>query len=204
MSERITPYTTTYTGRQVAPSYGEPALIDIAIGLSRMVRFAGQGTQFFSVAAHTLWMDDYYQDRLTSGSAHPSVRLAILLHDASEAVGSDIPSPHKSSEQRGYQKVLDERIFNRYFSAEGGWQGYQERFAAVVKRLDIMAVETEYWTVGPARECYVEKPKPEDREFFECWQARNLDLMASSFSKFIDPAGHPAAREYLRRLAILL
>lgn len=189
-----TPYTTTFTGRRVTPSYGEPAILDVAVGLSRMTRFAGQGKQFFSVLAHMMWMDDMYQDRIGK-LAHPAMRLAILLHDAGEAVSADIPSPHKSSEQRGYQKLLDERIYNRYFAIWGGWKGYQEAFAEGVKSLDYTALLTEFWEVGPAIECYLDKPDPRDRDFFRFWLEKNPPLWGNETA---------AQDEYIHRVIHLL
>jgi hypothetical protein len=159
-----------------------------------MTRFAGQGKQFFSVLAHMLWMDDLYQDRMGPKS-HPAIRLAILLHDAGETVSADIPSPHKSSEQRGYQKALDERIYNRYFAIWGGWRGYQESFAEIVKGLDYAALLAEFWEVGPAHECYLDKPQPQDRDFFRSWIVKNWAIWGS------EPG---AQAEYLNRLARLL
>ena len=60
---------------------------DIAIGLSRLCRFAGQIDRYYSVAQHSILCTDY---------AHNDQRLAALLHDASEAYLMDIPSPFKA------------------------------------------------------------------------------------------------------------
>ena len=64
-------------------------LRDVAVGLSRVCRFAGQMSQlvpFYSVAEHSVW---------ASYIAPPGQRIAALVHDAAEAFIGDVTSPLK-------------------------------------------------------------------------------------------------------------
>lgn len=81
----------TYSGRYVDPLNLDPTqidIIDIAHALSNQCRFGGHTQTFYSVAEHSVMV-----------SVHPSIpdelRLAALLHDASEAYLVDIPTPIK-------------------------------------------------------------------------------------------------------------
>lgn len=80
----------THSGRYFDPFNPDPALIeieDIAIGLSRIPRFAGHTKRFYSVLSHSIsvWA-------MVPKEHH----MAALLHDASEAYIFDMPSPIKS------------------------------------------------------------------------------------------------------------
>jgi uncharacterized protein len=61
-------------------------ILDIAKGLSREARWAGQTNDFYSVAQHSV---------LTSHIVPDEFELEALLHDASEAYIKDIPRPLK-------------------------------------------------------------------------------------------------------------
>lgn len=79
----------TYTGRKFSLSDPDPAdvdIIDIAVGLSRICRWAGQGAYFLSVAEHSVAMSRM----VTRKSA-----LQALMHDAAEAYIGDISRPMK-------------------------------------------------------------------------------------------------------------
>lgn len=80
----------TLTGKRVdlvEPWSEQITIDDIALGLSRMPRFAGQTSQFYSVAQHSVLVAHYVPHHL---------RLQALLHDATEAYLSDLPRPVKS------------------------------------------------------------------------------------------------------------
>lgn len=85
----------TYTGKIINTTCFKPEdfdIIDIAQGLSRMSRYAGQRQVFNSVARHSIRVAAF----IYSQTNDHELALAGLLHDASEAYICDIPSPWKS------------------------------------------------------------------------------------------------------------
>ena len=103
----------TYTGKYVdvfAPTADMICIEDIAHALSNTPRFGGHLKYFYSVAQHSLscakCMDDY--------------KLEALLHDASEAYLTDMPSPIKKRMSQykevedGLMKVIAEKFGFQY------------------------------------------------------------------------------------------
>ena len=83
------PAVSTRSGRRVAllnPSPSQIVIDDIAHGLAHQCRFNGQTTKFYSVAQHSV---------LVASILPRELRLAGLLHDASEAYLGDIVQPLK-------------------------------------------------------------------------------------------------------------
>lgn len=79
----------TSTGKRfdfAAPSLDQIDIKDIAMGLSRECRYAGQCSTFYSVAQHSV---------LASHLVTHEFALEALLHDAAEAYVRDIPAPLK-------------------------------------------------------------------------------------------------------------
>lgn len=74
---------------------------DIAQGLASRGRWSGWTARYYSVAQHCLAVSAL----LVTRGAQPEVALAGLLHDASEAYFSDIPTPHKR--HPAYARVLE-------------------------------------------------------------------------------------------------
>ena len=73
------------------PEITKIEIVDIALGLSNMCRFAGQIHSFYSVAQHSVFVANAVKelggDRIQ--------QFAGLMHDASEAYMVDIPTPMK-------------------------------------------------------------------------------------------------------------
>ena len=100
----------TYTGREVYPfelDLEDINIQDIAHSLALQCRFNGHSKMFYSVAEHCCRVSDICRDDLKG---------AGLLHDASEAYLSDIPSPikdllpeYKKAEQR-IEKLIEYRF----------------------------------------------------------------------------------------------
>lgn len=67
------------------------AIEDIAQGLAQTNRFTGQASRPYSVAEHSLFVEQL----VALISDDPNVRLAALLHDAHEAYFGDMSSPLK-------------------------------------------------------------------------------------------------------------
>jgi hypothetical protein len=88
----------TFTGKYFNVFEPNPDLIciaDIAHALSQMPRFGGHLPHFYSVAQHSLSVMQYVE---------PKLKLAALLHDASEAYLMDLPRPIKR-EIKQYNKI---------------------------------------------------------------------------------------------------
>lgn len=93
------------------PSPLDVEIEDVALGLSRVARWNGQtvGDHGFSVAQHSLLVVD-----LVGAEAPPGLKLAALLHDASEYVTSDLITPFKAAIGSAY-KALEKRVETAVF-----------------------------------------------------------------------------------------
>jgi 5'-deoxynucleotidase YfbR-like HD superfamily hydrolase len=91
------------------PSPLDVEIEDIAHGLARVARWNGQtrGAHIFSVAQHTLLVDVCAHQK--AKALDPSLRLAILLHDAPEYVIGDMISPFKAVIGDSY-KAVEKRL----------------------------------------------------------------------------------------------
>jgi hypothetical protein len=137
-------YMLTYTGEQVGPHKGVPSLLDIAVGLSRIPRFGGQGRRWWSVLDHSLFCE--YLARQIFGCNHQQFRLHALLHDAHEALTGDVPTPLKTKDIRAAQHQLDKRIFAALVPEhEDMWLHDRED----IKAVDTYALLAEALVVGP-------------------------------------------------------
>ncbi|MBV8973179.1 MAG: hypothetical protein JO290_12910 [Sphingomonadaceae bacterium] len=114
--------------------YADPAgsdftIEDIAVGLSRCARFAGQTATFYSVAEHSVWV---------SRLVPPRLALAGLMHDASEAFTGDMPSPLKRLCPEF--KLIEHRVMMAVADRFGfGWPEDPE-----VKAADLVMLSTEH------------------------------------------------------------
>lgn len=131
----------THTGR-FAGLFEPPSLSDIGLGLSRQPRFSGQGRHWWSVLDHSLFCHALgLREEYTA-----SQQLAVLLHDAHEALTGDIPTPFKTDDMRALQGKLDAVIFAAYHP--GGLAEYKS-VARFVHDVDKRAMLAEALVVGP-------------------------------------------------------
>lgn len=190
----------TFTGRSVTEETGHPSLIDIAVGLSRQPRFAGQTRRWWSVLDHSLFCDALV---VADGGPAP-LRLAVLLHDAHEAVTADVPTPFKTVGLNMIQSTLDRRITDAFFP--GGWPAFHG-WHQMVKNIDKRALRAEAWYVGP----------PTAREHPDAWGItdNNISLMDADVAILrrglhgilgfppvtwpAEPTDHPAVQDFLNR-----
>lgn len=102
--EGIAPTIRLYSGKDFNFQEPTPDMVtigDIAHALSLVCRFAGQCSEFYSVAQHSMIVS-----QLTPGGAPQ--RLWGLLHDASEAYLGDVSRPLKRR-MEDYQRI-EERV----------------------------------------------------------------------------------------------
>lgn len=104
---------------------------DIATALSKICRYAGRISEFYSVAQHSV---------IVSKKASPKLAFAALLHDAAEAYIGDVISPIKNDLPRFQQ--LEKRVFNvileRFGLIEDYWIHEQH-----IKMIDKFVIQEE-------------------------------------------------------------
>lgn len=207
----MTAHLLTYSGRLLTPDSGHPSLIDIAVGLSRQPRFGGQTTRWWSVLDHTLFCDELLQSRHRQyhgwGDLSSRYRLAVLLHDAHEALTGDIPSPLKTPGMKAVQAQLDERIFGAFYP--GGYTAYLRSIVVpdAVRDIDHRALVAEaYAFVNPVGAMSVAQafgdPNPEDGKALKQYlgEAHYAARPPERWGQY----DHPAVQEYLYRMLTLM
>lgn len=139
----------TYTGRQFWPLDPKPEEIfieDIAHALSMKCRYGGHTRCFYSVAEHSV---------LVARQLPGKLKLAGLLHDASEAYLADVPRPLKKclSGFHHIERAIEEAVAER-FGLQGPW-------ADEVHKVDDQLLATEKAAImelAPAPWCELPEP----------------------------------------------
>lgn len=186
----------TLSGRRVARDTTEhPSLTDIAVGLSRMPRFAGQTTHWFSVLDHTM-LGLYLIE--ADGFAYRYDKRWWLLHDAHESMTGDVPTDLKGAELRFLQRTLDERIFAAFYprlplGPEGG------EHEARIKELDSRCLRAEAVVLKEGR-TIGGAPLVEDVALLKYHLGQTLGR--PPFWK--DQHRHPLVRQYVSKLIELM
>ena len=136
----------TYDGVFV-PRYGTtvPTLFAIGVALSRIPRFAGHTREEWTVLDHSLFVARLADDEIAT-EATTYLPLCALLHDAHEAITSDVPTPFKNDDLRETQDVLDLEIARRYIP---GGVATLRKLEPVLKELDYRALLAEALVYGP-------------------------------------------------------
>ena len=109
---------------------------NIANALSKLCRFAGHVTRFYSVAEHSVYVSEHVPKKM---------RLAALLHDASESVLVDVPRPLK----RMLPKYLD--IEAKVMGLIANKYGFPWPMAHEIKVADIRMCLTESRLLTPSK-----------------------------------------------------
>jgi len=129
----------TYCGIDFHPFNPVPSMVvieDIAHALSNLCRFSGHCSSFYSVANHSI---------LVASILPKELRLAGLLHDASEAYLQDICSPIKKSPEFKMYRELEanvEAVIAQKF-------GYRFPLDPRVKEADCILLATEMRDLMP-------------------------------------------------------
>jgi hypothetical protein len=98
----------TLSGRrfEIGTKYA-PTIRDIAIGLSRIPRWAGATIRPWSVLQHSLVVG-----ALVVAEDKPVLHLAALMHDMEEMATGDIPKPYKTKTQAELGKRLRDWLYS--------------------------------------------------------------------------------------------
>jgi hypothetical protein len=130
MQARIGDWIQTYSGRQffpLDPRVEDFALVDIASGLAKECRYAGQCLEFYSVAEHSILMT-LEAERLGFSLRD---RRAALFHDGSEGIGlRDMARPIKP--MLSNYKTIESGIMIKI----AAWADFDWPLPAHVKALD--------------------------------------------------------------------
>lgn len=123
---------------------------DIAASLSKIPRWLGHTNTFYSVAQHCCWCHDNINN--------PELKLDALLHDATEAYLSDIPSPLKKL-LPDYQKIE-----NRLHKVIAEFYGTHYPLHPEIKKVDLRALEVEWDNIKISNNPHVDYWSPETAE----------------------------------------
>lgn len=141
-STKIEDFVETRSGKRVSVQNPRPDqfdIKDIAYALSNTCRFNGHCAGFYSVAEHSV---------AVALRLPRNLRLAGLLHDATEAYLGDIPSPIK---QFLPDYKLIEARFERALQAKFGIEEVCADYTADLKNADIDALFTEAHFLIPSQ-----------------------------------------------------
>lgn len=161
----MTPCILTFSGRMVNPLDAKPSDIcieDVAHALSLVNRYTGHTKRAYSVAQHSLaCVELAWRFGLSV-----EVRLAALLHDATEAYLNDIAAPLKQSAIfEGYRRAEDvlHAVIWEALAPGRDWLVRKE----AVRELDVRMLEAERRALlrPHADWVVVEYDEPADRSF---------------------------------------
>lgn len=126
----------TFTGGKVyffEPSKSNIEIEDVIHPLSLLCRFNGSSLEFYSVAQHSVLVaDNVFKETGCKNTAY-----SALLHDASEAFISDIPSPFKTHFP-GFKEIeikMEEWLSQRFH--------FKYPFDPIIKHHDLRCLSTE-------------------------------------------------------------
>lgn len=159
--QRFGDWIQTYTGSRMFPLDPHPAEIDIhdiAHSLSNLCRFNGHVKRFYSVAEHSCHVSDVLPAEL---------RLAGLLHDASEAYLCDLPRPIKRSAEFAEQYLSAETKLMRVIAVRFC---FEWPLVDAVHKADDQLLSTEaLQLMAPLHPDWKDRTDPVDGLILPCW-----------------------------------
>lgn len=155
------------------PDIRDINIIDIAHGLSQLCRFNGQTKTFYSVAQHSV---------IVASHVRPEHRKHALLHDASEAYLTDLPTPLKRLPEFKPYRDAEAYLQRLIYTAFGLDPIEPEEIAIVDKRVfvtearDLMREPIRYMDLYPYR-ARINPLPPEAAKalFLDCWHQLELE-----------------------------
>lgn len=93
-----------YQGERVGLDKGSPSLFSLGVSLGRQIRWCGHynDARYYSILCHSLACAEYVPIRAA---------LDALLHDTSEALMADVPTPMKTKTHRRREQILRANIY---------------------------------------------------------------------------------------------
>jgi len=166
----LNPWVATYSGRQfffLRATKDDIYIEDIAHGLSNICRYVGQCHKNYSVAEHCVRAAQLAVDQPVE------LKLAILLHDASEAYLNDIPGLVKPlfTEYVDLERYLTYIIYKKY-----GVSKYVGDI--VVKLYDKRMLQPEVLSLFPAPHPgweFIEDHSPHATTIFNPWSHKKAE-----------------------------
>lgn len=175
MTTMIPPWIETATGRQFP--YSDPfnapwCIEDVAEALSKLCRYNGHTTRFYSVAEHCVLMTRWAIETRVGLDNHEL--LTLLLHDAAEAYLGDVPSPLKGllPDYKALELQFDEAAaqhFGTIYPFPSWLKAYDARIL-VDERAQVMTETKHVWGADGLRPLGVRV------ECLTPWQARDAFL----------------------------
>jgi hypothetical protein len=98
----------TYSGR-LCTIENPPDITDVAVSLSRIARFSGNTLEEFNVLCHSIHVAYILYSR---GLHH--LLLQGLVHDSTECMFGDIPTPFKNQATRYLEKYAGSRMYAKW------------------------------------------------------------------------------------------
>lgn len=148
MTVRKGDWLSTYTGKQfypLDPREEDVDINDIVHSLSQQARFNGHSVKFYSIAQHST---------LVSMMCSQENALWGLLHDASEAYLSDIPSPIKKAPEFLFYREAEKKLMDVICEIYGLCKEEPEEVKIVDKKMlatevrDLTMTEGRGWALG--------------------------------------------------------
>lgn len=122
------------------PTADSISTLDIAHSLALTNRFTGHTTRPYSVAEHSLLVDEIMAREF--GPMPPAALLAALVHDAHEAYVGDISTPLKQAIGPWVVEDMERHVWHAVQHHFGTREASRD-YASLIKRCDLMALAME-------------------------------------------------------------
>lgn len=190
----------TYSNKSIWPNeHAEfcgdvPTLEDIAVGLGRQSRFAGQTRDFYTVLCHVIVCSQLVDEMFETHEMRQEIRPYVLHHDDSEAIMGDCPTTWKPEQFKELEEQLLELCAGAFELT------YPWPHESIVKAIDYAALQGEAHALGHRR---AEQYWPWAEMSPLAIKARDLtqmQLVAGNPVRYLDPGNSiPALRRALQR-----
>ena len=172
------------------PKIEDIKIEDIAHALSLMCRANGHYSEFYSVGAHCL---NCY-DEAVARRETPRIRMACLLHDASEAYLSDITRPVKKNLER-YMEI-EEKLQNMIYEKFVG-EPLNDYEKQMVKTIDDALLYWEFYEFSAVKLGDSEPFVAMTPDFYKGTMKQVEQAFLDAFNEINSPTEEPIVEEKL-------